>query len=97
MQRQPKWRWRVTPSYEVDIGGLRPSVYATLYYTGDRFSDPENNQLLPSYYQLDAGASVDISDRVRLQVTGTNLTNEIGLTEGNPRIIGSQGTGPILA
>lgn len=97
VQRQPKWRWRVTPSYEVDIGGLRPSVYATLYYTGDRFSDPENNQLLPSYYQLDAGASVDISDRVRLQVTGTNLTNEIGLTEGNPRIIGSQGTGPILA
>ena len=97
VQRQPKWRWRVTPSYEVDIGGLRPSVYATLYYTGDRFSDPENNQLLPSYYQLDAGASVDITDRVRLQVTGTNLTNEIGLTEGNPRIIGSQGTGPILA
>ncbi len=75
---------------------MKPSVFATLQYTGDRFSDPENNQLLPHFYQLDAGVSVDISKRVKLQVTGNNLTNEIGLTEGNPRIIGSQGSGPIL-
>lgn len=36
-------------------------------------------------------------ERLNLRVTGTNLTNEIGLTEGNPRIIGSQGSGTILA
>jgi outer membrane receptor protein involved in Fe transport len=97
VQRQPRWAWRVTPAYEVDLGSVKPSVFATLQYTGDRFSDPENNQLLPHFYQLDAGVSVDIAQRVKLQVTGNNLTNEIGLTEGNPRIIGSQGTGPILA
>ncbi len=97
VQRQPKWGWRVTPAYELPIGSLRPALFATLQYTGDRFSDPENNQLLPHFYQLDAGVSVDVFDHVRLQVTGNNLTNEIGLTEGNPRIIGSQGTGPILA
>jgi outer membrane receptor protein involved in Fe transport len=97
VQRQPKWGWRVTPAYELPIGTLRPALFATLQYTGDRFSDPENNQLLPHFYQLDAGVSVDVFDHVRLQVTGNNLTNEIGLTEGNPRIIGSQGTGPILA
>ena len=97
VQRQPRWTWRVTPAYELEVGSLKPSVFATLQYTGDRFSDPENNQLLPNYYQLDAGVSVNVGDRFKLQVTGNNLTNEIGLTEGNPRIIGSQGSGPILA
>lgn len=97
VQRQPKWAWRVTPAYELDVGGFTPSIFATLQYTGDRFSDPENNQLLPRFYQLDAGVSVDINERLKLQVTGNNLTDELGLTEGNPRIIGSQGSGPILA
>lgn len=97
VQRQPRWRWRVTPSYEIDLGNIKPSLFATLEYLGDRFSDPQNQQLLPHFYQLDAGASVDLNERLRLQVTGNNLTNEIGLTEGNPRLIGSQGSGPILA
>lgn len=96
VQRQPRWMWRVTPSYELPLGSIRPSLFATLQYTGDRYSDVENNQLLPRFYQLDAGVSVDVNERLRLQVTGNNLTDEIGLTEGNPRIIGSQGTGPVL-
>jgi outer membrane receptor protein involved in Fe transport len=97
VQRQPKWAWRVTPAYELPLGTIRPSLFATLQYTGDRFSDPENQQVLPSFYQLDAGVSVDINERLRLQVTGNNLTDEIGLTEGNPRIIGGQGTGTVIA
>ncbi len=97
VQRQPRWMWRVTPAYELEVGTIRPAVFATLQYTGDRFSDVENNQLLPRFYQLDAGISIDVAERVRLQVTGNNLTDEIGLTEGNPRIIGSQGSGAILA
>jgi outer membrane receptor protein involved in Fe transport len=97
VQRQPRWRWRVTPAYEMDLGGFTPSVFATLEYLGDRFSDPQNLQLLPHFYQLDAGVSFDVGDRFRVQLTGNNLTDEIGLTEGNPRLIGSQGSGPILA
>ncbi|MDF2495324.1 TonB-dependent receptor [Sphingomonas sp.] len=97
VQRQPKWAWRVTPAVDVEVGNIRPSLFATLQYTGDRFSDPENLQLLPHFYQLDAGVSVLLNERIRLQVTGNNLTDEIGLTEGNPRIIGGQGTGAILA
>ena len=85
------------PTLKPDFGGVKPTIYATLQYYGDRFSDPENQQLLPSFYQLDAGVSVKVMDRIDLRVTGTNLTNEIGLTEGNPRVIGSQGTGAILA
>ncbi|WP_423606752.1 TonB-dependent receptor [Sphingomonas sp. MS122] len=97
VQRQPRWAWRVTPAYEVDLGGVRPAVFATLQYTGDRFSDPENAQVLPNFYQLDAGITVDVGEHVTLAVTGNNLTDEIGLTEGNPRIIGGQGSGAILA
>ncbi|MDO6416155.1 TonB-dependent receptor [Sphingomonas sp. BIUV-7] len=97
VQRQPKWTWRVTPAVDVDVGGVRPSLFATLQYTGDRFSDPENLQTLPHFYQLDAGVAVTLDNGIRLQVTGNNLTDKIGLTEGNPRIIGGQGTGAILA
>lgn len=97
VQRQPKWGWRVTPAYEVELGNVKPAVFATLQYTGDRFSDPENLQVLPHFYQLDAGVSVEIAGRYTLAVTGNNLTDELGLTEGNPRIIGGQGSGPILA
>lgn len=97
VQRQPKWAWRVTPAVDVPLGNVRPSVFATLQYTGDRFSDPENLQILPSFYQLDAGVSVTVADRFKLAVTGNNLTDELGLTEQNPRIIGGQGQGVILA
>ena len=96
VQRQPRWSWRIQPAYELEFGGFRPSVFATLAYTGDRFSDPENLQKLPNFTQLDAGVAFEIS-RVKFQVTANNLTNSHGLTEGNPRIIGSQGTGAILA
>ncbi|MGH6613946.1 TonB-dependent receptor [Sphingomonas sp.] len=97
VQRQPKWQWRVTPTYEHDFGGAKAAVFTTLSYIGDRFSDPENKQVLPKYYKLDAGVSLTVSEKIKLQVTGDNLTNRIGLTEGNPRIIGAQGAGTILA
>jgi outer membrane receptor protein involved in Fe transport len=98
VQRQPEWQWRVTPSYEIDFGqDSRVAFYGTLSYLGDRFSDVQNAQRLPNFYKLDAGVTFDLNDRLSFQVTGDNLTDEIGLTEGNPRVIGAQGAGVILA
>lgn len=98
VQRQPKWQWRVTPSYEVELGGARKAAaFVTLGYLGDRFSDVQNQQVLPSYYKLDAGITLDLDEQIQLQVIGDNLTDEIGLTEGNPRTLGSQGSGAIFA
>lgn len=98
VQRQPEWQWRVTPSYDITFGASRKaSIYTTLAYTGDRFSDVQNQQLLPHYLKWDAGVIVDATDRLQLQVTADNLTDKIGLTEGNPRTLGSQGAGAILA
>ena len=95
IQRQPKWQWRVTPSYSTEMTGGKGTVFSTLSYTGDRFSDIENQQVLPHYYKLDAGFTFEL-DNFEFSVIGDNLTNEIGLTEGNPRVLGAQG-GTILA
>jgi hypothetical protein len=40
---------------------------------------------------------LDLTSQIQFQVIGDNLTSEIGLTEGNPRTLGSQGSGTILA
>jgi iron complex outermembrane recepter protein len=98
VQRQPEWQWRVTPAYEFAFGDdRRLTLFTTLSYLGDRFSDVQNAQRLPSFYKWDAGVTFDLSDRVQFQVVGDNLADEIGLTEGNPRVIGAQGAGVILA
>ncbi len=97
VQRQPVWQWRVMPAYEFRLGRARAAISTTLSYTGDRFSDVQNEQLLPRFYKWDAGVTVDVTPRVQLQAVADNLTNAIGLTEGNPRALGSQGTGAIFA
>ena len=98
VQRQPEWAFRIAPSYERDLTDtLRGAVFASYDYVGDRFSDVENQQTLPEYGKLDAGLALTIEKRLTLQVTADNLTNEIGLTEGNPRVLGTQGTGTIYA
>ncbi|MBV8972025.1 MAG: TonB-dependent receptor, partial [Sphingomonadaceae bacterium] len=99
VQRQPRWQWRITPAYQFEFGrGNKVGTFATLGYIGRRFSDVQNQQVLPSYYKLDAGVTLDVNNsRLQFQVLGDNLTDEIGLTEGNPRVLGSQGGGAIFA
>lgn len=97
VQRQPDWQFRITPYYEVEFGSATANVFATVAYIGDRFSDVENLQVLPSFTTLDAGISLRLDPEIIFMVTGSNLIDEAGLTEGNPRIIGGQGSGAILA
>jgi outer membrane receptor protein involved in Fe transport len=91
--RQPEWQFRLTPSYTMpmfDEGFFR--VYTTYGYVGERWADVQNQQYLPSYQTLDIGAELALNDKVELDVTGTNVTNELGITEGNTRVLGA-GTG----
>ncbi|MBA2934003.1 TonB-dependent receptor [Sphingomonas sp. CGMCC 1.13654] len=97
VQRQPEWQWRVTPAWDFTIGGRKASLSTTISYMGDRWSDVQNAQLLPRFWKWDAGLSLDMTPRLRLQATADNITNAIGLTEGNPRMLGAQGTGAIFA
>jgi len=85
IRRFPKVLASFTPSYDVVAYGRRAKVYATLFHEGTRFVDANNSTRLPAFTTLDAGVIVDLDRHLRLQVAGSNLTNRIALTEGNPR------------
>ena len=93
LQRQPRLQFRLTPAYELpmDWGSLR--FFTTYTHVGLRYDDIANQQVLPSYYTLDAGAVAEVGDHFEIRMQGTNLTNQIGLTEGNARIQIGTGTG----
>lgn len=88
LQRQPKAQFRFTPSYRMNTGWGDAKVFATYAYTDKRYGDVDNQQPLPSYATLDAGIVTNYND-FEIRLTGTNLTNAIGVTEGNARIVGS--------
>lgn len=85
LQRQPRFQARFTPEYDVPIawGDLR--LFATYSYAGLRYSDPGNAQVLPAYGTLDGGIVADLGPHFELRLQGTNLTNELGVTEQDAR------------
>ena len=87
--RNPDFQARVTPSYTMDsaIGAL--TFYATGSYISKRFADLQNLQPLPKYATLDVGASFVMHDGLEVRFTGLNVTNTLGITEGNSRVVGS--------
>jgi outer membrane receptor protein involved in Fe transport len=93
LQRQPRLQFRIMPAYTVpmDFGDLR--FFATYTHIGLRYSDIANQEVLPAYYTLDAGAVAEIGPHFEVRLQGTNLTNQIGLTEGNARIAVGTGSG----
>lgn len=97
VQRQPNLQFRLTPSYRIPLGDNALKLYATYTHIGDRWADQANLSYLPSYKTVDAGVLATIGDHWEVRVAGTNLTNELGLTEGNSRLTGAQSSGPINA
>ncbi|WP_298336477.1 TonB-dependent receptor [uncultured Erythrobacter sp.] len=80
----------VRPRFEFDgqdigLGDSEGSIFLSVYNVGDRFSDIGNSILLPGYTSLGAGARLGFFSGFELSVVADNLTNTIGLTEGNPR------------
>lgn len=97
-QRQPGWQLRLSPSYDFEIDAITATVYGTLSAVDDRFSDQANAQELPGYEKLDLGVIVAFSDQLTLQLSADNLTDDDGLTEGDPRVVGQAASNarPIL-
>jgi len=77
--RVPKTSFRVTPGLNLLDSKLR------LQATVDRYSDAANTSKLPAYTLLGATVRYNITDALTVYAYGNNLTNELGLTEGNPR------------
>ena len=97
IQRQPKLQFRVTPSYTwtPTWGDMTP--YVTYEHVGQRYEDLTGLQPLGTYYTLGAGVVTNWGKNWQFRVQGTNLTNQIGLTEGNARKAGAAaGIGGVL-
>jgi iron complex outermembrane recepter protein len=94
IRRIPKTMIRLTPAFTFLEDRAR--VFATYTHVGKRFSNDENTIALPKYDTFDAGVSYQLLDAIRLQLTAENLTDEAGLTEGNPRTdLGATGVGAL--
>ena len=89
VSRQPKAQFRFTPSYKIPTEWGPVRVHATWTHVGDRFGDHANLQVLPKYDTLDLGLSAALNNGLTLRLSATNVTNELGITEGNPRLSGS--------
>jgi outer membrane receptor protein involved in Fe transport len=89
LQRQPSLQLRFTPEYTLAVPWGELQVFATVSHIDRRYSDTENTQVLPPYTTLDAGVVDAIGAHLQLRLQGTNLTNALGLTEGNSRALTS--------
>ena len=71
--------------------------WLTYEHVGQRYEDIVGGQPLGTYYMLGAGLIATFQKNWELRVQGTNLTNQIGLTEGNARKLGAAtGLGNVL-
>ncbi len=82
-RRIPKTMVRITPSLYLLSDQLR--IYGTWSHIGRRFANPENTVSLPSYDKIDLGVIYELDYNWSFQLTADNVTDELGLTEGNPR------------
>jgi outer membrane receptor protein involved in Fe transport len=86
LQRQPVWHVALTTSYSLPLSWGDLTTFMTYTYVGQHWEDPAALQPLGTFDTLDFGVIAAVGRNWELRVQGTNLTNELGLTEGNPRI-----------
>jgi len=97
LQRQPKERFRFTPSYKIPFDWGALTAFVTYTHVGDHTQDQSGLQQLGSYDTLDFGVIADYGSHWQFRVQGTNVTNELGLTESNSRIFGgAAGQGGVI-
>ncbi len=97
LQRQPSFQARVTPAYMLPTPVANFTGWVTYEYVGQRYEDIFGLQPLGIYSMLGAGIVADLTRHWQFRVQGTNLTNQVGLTEGNPRKAGlATGIGAVL-
>jgi len=89
LARLPDMQVRVTPSDTQLFPWGTLTEQVTYEHIGQHYQD--NTGLLPlhSYYDLAAGIDARIGESWELRLLGSNLTNQIGLTEGNARFGGN--------
>jgi outer membrane receptor protein involved in Fe transport len=96
LARLPKFQLRLTPSDTQSFNWGTLTEQMTYESIGRRFQDDTGLTPLPAYYDIGFGVDAMIGESWELRVLGSNMTNQIGLTEGNARFGGNtiqQGVG----
>jgi len=96
VDRQPKIQYRITPAYELPTSWGSMKFWFTYEHMGNRYSDQLQQQPLGSYYDLAIGAIANVGQHWMLTLRGTNMTNQIGITEGNARLFGFASSGGVI-
>lgn len=81
--RVPHTSIRAVPGF--NLFGNRLRLQSAIEYEGKRYTDVANSQVLPAYTKVDINAQVRVSNEVSIFGIVDNVTNSLGLTEGNPR------------
>jgi hypothetical protein len=84
LARQPVFQIRATPSYRVPTNWGFVKGWATFEYVGQHYGDMYEQQDLSTYYDFSAGITGAVHNW-EWTIRGTNIFNQIGLTEGNSR------------
>jgi catecholate siderophore receptor len=81
--RVPQASVRAVPGFNLFRNRLR--LQSAIEYEGKRYTDVANSQVLPAYTKVDIDAQVKVTNEISVFGVIDNLTNSLGLTEGNPR------------
>lgn len=94
VRRIPKVMIRAVPS--IEFAGGRGRAFLSMSHYGNRYANDENTISLPSYLKLDAGVEYAFNEHWTAHFNVDNLSDEVGLTEGNPRTdVGASGVGQV--
>jgi hypothetical protein len=97
LQRQPKLRYMLTPSYTLPLPWGDLEAYVSYTHVGDHTQDQAGLQELGSYETWDFGLALNVGENWLFSLRGSNVTDELGLTESNSRIFGvAAGAGGVL-
>jgi outer membrane receptor protein involved in Fe transport len=89
LARTPKLRIAVTPSDMQTFSWGTLYEFMTYEHVGQHYQDGTGLNPLGTYYDIAAGIVANYGDHWQLRLMGSNLTNQIGLTEGNARFGGN--------
>jgi outer membrane receptor protein involved in Fe transport len=95
LARLPNFQIRVTPSDTQIFSWGSVTEYVTYEHVGQHYQDNTGLNPLGSYYDLAAGIVAEYGDNWEIRVMGSNLSNQIGLTEGNARFGGNTAQGGV--
>lgn len=88
LTRQPDVQLRLTPSYTLPTDWGFVKAWFTLEFIGQHYGDMYQQQNLGQFTDFSAGVMGNVGQNWEWSVRGSNIFNQIGITEGNSRDLG---------